>query len=82
MRYANLSMRPISYHDKQSLGSLFHPVSHYSIWDRSGEVNRSTVQEQIRAELESSKRPYISLRGTLEERIQTATAALSSFRKW
>jgi len=45
-------------------------------WDRSGEVIRATLQEQIRADLVERKREFVTLRGSLEERIASVEATL------
>jgi NadR type nicotinamide-nucleotide adenylyltransferase len=51
-------------------------------WDRSGAVNRAEMQRQIRADLLQRKIPFISLKGTLNERLKTVSTALERFRKW
>ena len=41
-------------------------------WDRSGPVNRLIFQKQIRAELTTRKIPFVSLTGSLEQRLDRA----------
>jgi len=51
-------------------------------WDRSGPVNRMIFQKQIRADLNIRKIPFISLAGTLEQRISRVGETLARFNKW
>lgn len=51
-------------------------------WDRSGPVNRMIFQKQIRADLNIRKTPFISLSGTLEQRISRVGETLARFNKW
>lgn len=49
-------------------------------WDRSGEQKRSVFHKQIIADLKERRIPYITLRGSLEERIRKVDEVLSRFR--
>ncbi len=51
-------------------------------WDRSGEVLRSVMQKRIIGDLQSRKRPYYQLEGSLEERCIQAMRILKQFRKY
>lgn len=51
-------------------------------WDRSGEANREVMQKQIIADLHWRKIPYITLRGSLEERSGQVMQVLDSFHKF
>lgn len=51
-------------------------------WDRSGDQKRKIFHKQIIADLKQRKIPYIVLRGTLEQRMQTVRSVLSSFEKY
>jgi HTH-type transcriptional regulator, transcriptional repressor of NAD biosynthesis genes len=51
-------------------------------WDRSGELNRAIFQKQIRADLLRRKIPYVSLNGSLKERIMLVTSVLECFDKF
>ena len=50
--------------------------------DRSGAMNRAHFQWRMRDELARRKVPYLSLRGTLDERIAEASAVLERFEKY
>ena len=50
--------------------------------DRSGAVRRAVFQRRIRANLLAAGRPFLTLRGSLAERIETVEAVLHRFRKW
>lgn len=45
-------------------------------WDRSGEVNRTEFQQQIRADLARRQTPFTELRGGLEDRMAAVDFAL------
>jgi NadR type nicotinamide-nucleotide adenylyltransferase len=51
-------------------------------WDRSGAVQRDVFQAQIIAQLAEQKRPYVTLSGSLPERLATATDLLKGFDKY
>ncbi len=51
-------------------------------WDRSGEVNRATMQKQIIADLHCRKIPFITLRGDLEARKSQVRQTLAAFKKF
>lgn len=51
-------------------------------WDRSGDVKRHQFQRKIEADLLRRKIPYISLSGSLNERVQNVKQILSTFDKW
>jgi HTH-type transcriptional repressor of NAD biosynthesis genes len=50
--------------------------------DRSGEVNRLIFQKQIIADLQIRKIPFVTLSGTLEQRISKADDILKSYKKY
>lgn len=50
--------------------------------DRSGEANRSTFQAWMIEEMKVRRIPYVTLTGTLEERVSTAAAILDGYRKF
>lgn len=50
--------------------------------DRSGEAQRSVFQKQIRADLLRRKTPFITLRGTLEQRMRTVTSVMAGFDRF
>lgn len=51
-------------------------------WDRSGELNRTMFQKQICAELLRRKIPFISLRGSIDERCDIVKNILKSYDKF
>ncbi|MBN1468939.1 MAG: AAA family ATPase [Fusobacteriaceae bacterium] len=51
-------------------------------WDRSGEQKRKTFHMAIKADLYERRIPFISLKGTLEERIEKVERILRSFEKY
>ena len=51
-------------------------------WDRSGEVNRFAFQQQVIADLNERKVPFIMLRGTLQDRVSQVQAILNRFQKY
>lgn len=57
-------------------------IPYEDTWDRSGEGNRRVFQKKIVEELRKTRTPYVSLRGSLEERAETVTEVLSVFEKW
>ena len=50
-------------------------------WDRSGEVNRAILQQQVIADLHERQVPFLVLRGSLEERVARVRRVLNRFRK-
>lgn len=48
-------------------------------WDRSGEQKRSVFHKQVVADLRARRIPYITLRGSLEERMRTVDGVLARF---
>lgn len=50
--------------------------------DRSGEANRGTMQRRVLGELRRLRRPYVTLRGSLQERIEQVEQVLARFDKW
>ncbi|MFH5806198.1 AAA family ATPase [Alienimonas sp. DA493] len=50
--------------------------------DRSGVGQREVFQRRITADLLRRGRPFVTLRGTLAERIATVESVLGRFRKW
>jgi len=57
-------------------------IPYEDTWDRSGEVNRSVFQEQIRADLLRRNIPFVSLRGSLDSRIATVEKILQDFDRF
>jgi len=51
-------------------------------WDRSGEVNRSIFQKQIKSDLILRKIPFFVLRGNLRRRINIVKNILTSYQKY
>ncbi|MCZ8523151.1 MULTISPECIES: AAA family ATPase [Paenibacillus] len=51
-------------------------------WDRSGEVHREMFQKRFKALLQEWRVPYIEVRGTLEERMETVYEVLRAYRKY
>ncbi len=51
-------------------------------WDRSGELNRTIFQKQTRAELLRRKIPFVSLRGSLNERLNKVKDILEGHDKF
>lgn len=51
-------------------------------WDRSGDQKRKTFHKQIIADLHERRIPYITLHGTLEERIKVVDKILAEFEKY
>lgn len=50
--------------------------------DRSGELQRAVFQKQIRADLLRRRTPFISLRGSLEERLSVVAKVMSGFDRF
>ena len=48
-------------------------------WDRSGDAKRQMMQEQIKADLNARSIPYVTLNGTLEQRIERVNQVLDEF---
>lgn len=57
-------------------------ISYDDTWDRSGLANRTIFQKQIHADLIRRRIPFITLRGGLEERMQTVIRVLKNFDKY
>lgn len=51
-------------------------------WDRSGDQKRQVFQKQIIADLHERRIPYITLRGTLSERMDQVAKVLADFVKF
>jgi len=51
-------------------------------WDRSGEVHREEFQKQIICDLNRREIPFISLSGTIENRVNKVRTILSTFDKY
>ncbi len=51
-------------------------------WDRSGDQKRHVFHKQILADLQERRIPYITLRGTLEERMRKVDAVLAEFEPY
>lgn len=57
-------------------------IPYHNTWDRSGEVNRATMQKQILADLHCRKIPFIVLRGNLNARKNQVKQILASYQKY
>ncbi|AIQ35959.1 cytidyltransferase [Paenibacillus sp. FSL R5-0345] len=51
-------------------------------WDRSGDQKRHIFHKQIMADLKERRIPYITLRGSLEERIRKVNEVLAKFEPY
>ncbi|MBA3563112.1 MAG: ATP-binding protein [Gammaproteobacteria bacterium] len=51
-------------------------------WDRSGQAQRSTFQKQIRADLLRRKIRFVSLRGSIDERMAAVTTVVDGFDRF
>lgn len=51
-------------------------------WDRSGDQKRHVFHKQIIADLKERRIPYITLRGTLEERMRKVDGVLARFKPY
>lgn len=51
-------------------------------WDRSGDQKRHVFHKQIIADLKERRIPYITLRGTLEERMRKVDDVLAKFKPY
>jgi hypothetical protein len=51
-------------------------------WDRSGEANRPVFQARIEADLLDRRIPFITLTGSLEDRMQNVSKVLDRFDKY
>ncbi|QSF43721.1 AAA family ATPase [Paenibacillus tianjinensis] len=51
-------------------------------WDRSGDQKRHVFHKQIIADLQERRIPYITLKGTLEERMRKVDAVLAEFEPY
>lgn len=51
-------------------------------WDRSGDQKRQVFQKQIIADLHERRIPYLTLRGTLSERMDQVALVLAEFEKF
>lgn len=50
--------------------------------DRSGEANRQVFQKQVLADLAERRIPYVTVSGSLDERVRQVRAVLTRFRKY
>ncbi len=57
-------------------------IPYDNTWDRSGDQKRKVFHKQIIADLKERKIPYISLYGSLEERINKVDNILHGFEKY
>jgi HTH-type transcriptional regulator, transcriptional repressor of NAD biosynthesis genes len=55
---------------------------HDDTWDRSGHAQRNTFQKQIRADLIRRKIPFVTLRGSIPERMNQISAVLRGFDRY
>ncbi|KAI9002840.1 ATPase/kinase [Hyaloraphidium curvatum] len=51
-------------------------------WDRSGDGNRRTSQKRIAADLLARKIPFVTLEGSVEERVEKVGRVLARFSKY
>lgn len=51
-------------------------------WDRSGDTNRHIFQQKIKADLLQRNISYITLRGSIDERIHKAKQIIHIYKKW
>lgn len=51
-------------------------------WDRSGDINRHIFQQKIKSDLLQRKIPYITLQGSIDQRISTVKKVLHRYKKW
>ncbi len=51
-------------------------------WDRSGDTNRKTFQEQVISDLVVRKTPFLLLQGTLQSRVQQVMHILNKHQKY
>lgn len=51
-------------------------------WDRSGDVKRHAFQRMIKSDLLQRKIPFITLSGSLDERMRVAKKVLAGYEKW
>ena len=54
-------------------------IAYEDTWDRSGVQKRSVFQQQIVADLQQRRIPYIPLRGDLTTRMATVASVLEVF---
>lgn len=57
-------------------------VPYDDTWDRSGDANRHIFQRKTKADLLERKIPFITLRGSLEARMQTVSDVLQEFDRF
>ncbi|MFC1829652.1 AAA family ATPase [Thermodesulfobacteriota bacterium] len=51
-------------------------------WDRSGDANRQVFQQHVKADLLNRRIPFITLRGSLEARMQVVSDVLHGFDRF
>jgi NadR type nicotinamide-nucleotide adenylyltransferase len=57
-------------------------IPYEDTWDRSGDVHRKVFQKKVKADLLQRKIPFISLRGTVEQRVGKVKEILVKFEKY
>jgi NadR type nicotinamide-nucleotide adenylyltransferase len=57
-------------------------IPYADTWERSGAVQRAVFQKQIVADLLARKTPFITLRGTVDERVAAVKGVLARFEKY
>lgn len=57
-------------------------IPYEDTWDRSGDQKRSVFHKQIIADLQERRIPYITLRGSLEERMNKVSEVLAKFEPY
>lgn len=57
-------------------------IPYVDTWDRSGEADRATFQQRVLEDLRGRGLSYITVRGSVAERVAQVRAALTGFRKF
>lgn len=57
-------------------------IPYEDTWERSGDMNRHIFQQKIKSDLIQRNIPFITLTGSLDERVKTVKKVLHEFRKW
>lgn len=79
-RLASLANQALTRYDLVFVCDIDIPYE--DTWDRSGAVHRAAFQRQVISDLHQRKVPYITLRGSLEERVSHVCDVLSRFEKY
>lgn len=57
-------------------------IPYDNTWDRSGDMSRHIFQQKIKSDLLKRNIPFITLTGTINERINTVKKVLKMYSKW